>query len=114
VVSVDPAELAADLRAHPKVKHVRQSAFAFAPDGPVDWLFCDMAWRPLEVAQLLGTWARRHWAAHLVANIKLPMKDKLPVLLRVRRTLEDAGWACVRMRQLYHDRDEVTVTARRR
>lgn len=113
VLSVDPAQLAADLRQHPKVKHVQQSAFDYAPDGPVDWLFCDMAWRPLEVAQLLGKWARRRWAAQLVANIKLPMKDKLPVLLRVRQTLEDAGWSRVRIRQLYHDRDEVTVSARR-
>jgi 23S rRNA (cytidine2498-2'-O)-methyltransferase len=113
VVSVDPAQLAPDLRTHPKVKHVRASAFDYAPDGPVDWLFCDMAWRPLEVAQLLGKWARRRWASQLVANIKLPMKDKLPVLVRVRQTLEDAGWSRVRMRQLYHDRDEVTVTARR-
>jgi len=113
VLSVDPAELAPDLRVHPKVKHVKQSAFDFAPEGPVDWLFCDMAWRPLEVAQLLGKWARRRWAAQAIANIKLPMKDKLPVLLRVRQTLEDAGWSRVRMRQLYHDRDEVTVSARR-
>jgi 23S rRNA (cytidine2498-2'-O)-methyltransferase len=113
VLSVDPAELAADLRTHAKVKHVKQSAFEFAPEGTVDWLFCDMAWRPLEVAQLLGKWARRRWAAQLVANIKLPMKDKLPMVLRVRHTLEEAGWGHVRMRQLYHDRDEVTVTARR-
>jgi 23S rRNA (cytidine2498-2'-O)-methyltransferase len=113
VVSVDPAQLAPDLRAHPRVKHVLESAFDFAPDAAVDWLFCDMAWRPLEVAQLLGKWARRGWAAQLVANVKLPMKDKLPVVWRVRRTLEDAGWRRVRVRQLYHDRDEVTVTARR-
>ncbi|MEW5741412.1 MAG: SAM-dependent methyltransferase [Myxococcota bacterium] len=113
VLSVDPAQLAPDLRSHPRVTHVQESAFDFAPAAPVDWLFCDMAWRPLEVAQLLGKWARRRWAAQLVANIKLPMKDKLPVLFRVRHTLEGAGWAHVKMRQLYHDRDEVTVTARR-
>jgi 23S rRNA (cytidine2498-2'-O)-methyltransferase len=113
VVSVDPAQLAPDLRAHPRVKHVLESAFDFAPDAAVDWLFCDMAWRPLEVAQLLGKWVRRGWAAQLVANVKLPMKDKLPVVWRVRCSLEDAGWRRVRVRQLYHDRDEVTVTARR-
>jgi 23S rRNA (cytidine2498-2'-O)-methyltransferase len=70
-----------------------------------------MAWRPLEVAQLLGKWARRGNAGQLVANIKLPMKDKLPTLVRVRDALERGGWKRVRMRQLYHDRDEVTVTA---
>jgi 23S rRNA (cytidine2498-2'-O)-methyltransferase len=96
-----------------RVKHLKSSAFEFEPDEPVDFLFCDMAWRPLEVAQLLGKWARKGWAAQLVANIKLPMNDKLPMLLRVRRALEDGGWKQLRMRQLYHDRDEITVTARR-
>lgn len=113
VWSVDPANLAPDVLKHPRVKHFKESAFDFAPDEPVDWLFCDMAWRPLEVAQLLGKWARKGWAAQLVANIKLPMKDKLPTLLRVRQALEDGGWRQLRMRQLYHDRDEITVSARR-
>jgi 23S rRNA (cytidine2498-2'-O)-methyltransferase len=114
VWSVDTGLLAPDVAKHPRVKHFHQTAFAFAPDEPVDWLFCDMAWRPLEVAQLLAKWARNRWATQLVANIKLPMKDKLPVLLRVRATLEDGGWSGVQLRQLYHDRDEVTVRAVRK
>ena len=113
VLAVDPGRLRPELERHPKVRHVAGSAFAFEPDEPVDWLFCDMAWRPLEVAQLLAKWARRGWATHLVANIKLPMRDKNPILFRVRRILEDAGWRQLSVRQLYHDRDEVTVTARR-
>ncbi|WP_044281557.1 23S rRNA (cytidine(2498)-2'-O)-methyltransferase RlmM [Myxococcus stipitatus] len=112
VVAVDPAKLMPELAAHGRVKHVQESAFAYTPEEPVDWLFCDMAWRPLEVAQLLAKWGRRGWASHLVANIKLPMKDKNSVLLRVRHTLvEDGGWKQLTLRQLYHDRDEVTVTA---
>ncbi len=114
VWSVDPAKLTPDLATHSKVRHFTTSAFEFTPPEPADWLFCDMAWRPLEVAQLLAKWARNRWAMQLISNIKLPMKDKLPVLARVRHTLEEAGWTRVRMRQLYHDRDEVTVSARRR
>jgi 23S rRNA (cytidine2498-2'-O)-methyltransferase len=113
VWSVDPARLAPDLAKHAKVRHFLSSAFEFVPPEPVEWLFCDMAWRPLEVASLLGKWARNRWAMQLVSNIKLPMKDKLPTLVRVRHTLESAGWTRVRMRQLYHDRDELTLTARR-
>jgi 23S rRNA (cytidine2498-2'-O)-methyltransferase len=114
VIAVDPARLMPELASNSRVRHVQESAFAFAPEEPVDWLFCDMAWRPLEVAQLLAKWGRRGWASHLVANIKLPMKDKNPILLRVRHTLtEDGGWKGLTVRQLYHDRDEVTVTARR-
>lgn len=114
VIAVDPANLTPELRSHPKVRHDKQSAFAFEPEEPVDWLFCDMAWRPLEVAQLLAKWGRNRWALHLVANLKLPMKDKNGLLHRVRHVLTVEGqWKHLTLRQLYHDRDEVTVTARR-
>lgn len=113
VWSVDPANLAPDVAKHAKVRHFKESAFGFEPQSPVDWLFCDMAWRPLEVAQLIAKWGRRNWAVQVIANIKLPMKDKLPMLVRVRATLEEAGWAHLRIRQLYHDRDEVTLSARK-
>jgi 23S rRNA (cytidine2498-2'-O)-methyltransferase len=113
VWSVDPAKLAPDVLKLPRVRHFQQSAFEFEPEEPVDWLFCDMAWRPLEVAQLLAKWGRRNIAAQLIANLKLPMKDKLPTLVRARQTLLDGGWRMVKLRQLYHDRDEVTVSARR-
>jgi 23S rRNA (cytidine2498-2'-O)-methyltransferase len=112
VVAVDPANLAPHLHHHPRLHHVQDSAFAHAPEEPVDWLFCDMAWRPLEVAALLARWGRNRWATWLVANIKLPMHDKNPVLHRVRHVLgQHGGWTQLRVRQLYHDRDEVTVTA---
>jgi 23S rRNA (cytidine2498-2'-O)-methyltransferase len=114
VWSVDTGLLAPDLASHPRVRHFHQSAFAFAPEEPCDWLFCDMAWRPVEVAQLLAKWARNRWATQVVANLKLPMKDKLPTLVRARAALEAGGWSDVRLRQLYHDRDEVTVRAVRR
>ena len=49
------------------------------------------------------------WARFLVANIKLPMKKKAEYLFRVRDILGDGGWQNLRVRQLYHDRDEITV-----
>lgn len=113
VWSVDPANLAPAVARHPRIRHYKCSAFDFEPDEPADWLLCDMAWRPIEVAQLIARWGRRSWASHVVANLKLPMVDKLPVIARARAELEDGGWKEVRFRQLYHDRDEVTLTARR-
>jgi 23S rRNA (cytidine2498-2'-O)-methyltransferase len=114
VVAVDRAALAPELEAHPRLRHVRESAFSYRPEEPVDWLLCDMAWRPLEVSALLARWGRAGWALHLVANLKLPMRDKVETLERARAVLEDGGWKALRMRQLYHDRDEVTVVARSR
>lgn len=112
VIAVDPANMAPHLATHGKLRHVKASAFSFEPEEPCDWLFCDMAWRPLEVAQLLAKWGRRGFASQLVANLKLPMKDKNQILHKARFILErHGGWRNLRVRQLYHDRDEVTVTA---
>ena len=109
VTAVDPAFLARSLQSKKGVTHIRADAFTFEPREPVDWLFSDMAWRPLESAALLAKWARRGWARLLIANIKLPMKKKAEMLLRVREILDDGGWKNLRVRQLYHDREEVTV-----
>ena len=114
VVAVDRAALAPELERNPRLRHLRESAFAYVPEEPVDWLLCDMAWRPLEVAALLARWGKEGWAVHLVANLKLPMRDKVPTLQTARGLLEAGDWKAVRMRQLYHDRDEVTVVARSR
>jgi 23S rRNA (cytidine2498-2'-O)-methyltransferase len=112
VIAIDPAALRPDVAADAGVRHVRASAFGFDPEQPVDWLLCDMAWRPLEVAALLARYARRRDARFLIANFKLPMKRKAEMVARLCEILQSAGWQAVRCRQLYHDRDEVTVFAR--
>jgi 23S rRNA (cytidine2498-2'-O)-methyltransferase len=109
VIAVDPAFMARSLKGKRGLTHMRADAFKFEPREPVDWLFSDMAWRPLESAGLLAKWARRGWARLMIANIKLPMKKKAEMLARVKEMLGDAGWKNLRARQLYHDREEVTV-----
>ena len=111
VIAVDPARLAPHVAHHRRLHHARANAFTYLPDEPADWLLCDMAWRPLEVATLLAKWGRRGAARFLVANIKLPMKQKVEMVRRVREIVESGGWREVRVRQLYHDRDEVTLGA---
>jgi 23S rRNA (cytidine2498-2'-O)-methyltransferase len=114
VLAVDPGSMAPALAKHKSLEHVRGSAFDVEPERPVDWLFCDMVWRPLEVAALLAKWARRGWASMLVANIKLPMRQKAAFVQRILTILREGGWHRVRARQLYHDREEVTVCAHRK
>lgn len=107
VVAVDPGALAPAIAR--RVEHLRINAFTFAPEIAADWVLCDMAYRPLEVAGLLAKWGRRHWARFLLCNFKLPMKRRVEMLGRLREILETGGWTGLRFRQLYHDRDEVTV-----
>lgn len=110
VIAVDPGKLKVALPKDRAV-YVDGNAFEYVPPETVDWLLCDMAWRPLEVAKLIAKWGRRVWAQQLVANFKLPMKQKVKILREVAHTLTEAGWSGLRARQLYHDRDEVTVYA---
>ncbi len=112
VIAIDPAKLRPDILARKGVRHIQESAFTYAPDEKIDWLFCDMAWRPLEVAALLAKWGRKRWARMMVANIKLPMTKKAEILARIRKILISEGeWKHVRTKQLYHDRDEITLVA---
>jgi 23S rRNA (cytidine2498-2'-O)-methyltransferase len=113
IIAVDRANLQPDIARDRRVLHLRDNAFTFRPDEPADWLFCDMVWKPAEVAKLLAEWGKRHWARYLVSNIKLPMKRRLATVNEVKRTLAAAGWRDIRGRQLYHDRDEITLHARR-
>lgn len=108
VIAVDLGQV----KVPPRVKrfeHLEQNAFQYAPPETLDWVLCDMAYRPLEVAKLLAKWGRRSWARQLIANIKLPMKKKADMLRQVLAILEDGGWTGLRARQLFHDRDEVTI-----
>ncbi len=111
VLAVDPARLAPSLARHKRLHHIQCSAFEYLPEEPADWLFCDMAWRPLEVAALLAKWGRQGAARFLIANIKLPMKKKVDLIRRIKEILATGGWRDLRVRQLYHDRDEVTLGA---
>lgn len=110
VIAVDPKGLA--VKAPPqRLAHLKQSAFAYAPPETLDWVVCDMAYRPLEVAKLLAKWARRSWARQVISNIKLPMRSKVETLNEVKEALVEAGWEGLQTRQLFHDRDEITLYA---
>ncbi len=109
VVAIDPGRLAPTIAK--RVEHLKMNAFSFAPEIPADWVVCDMAYRPLEVAALLARWGRHRWAQFLVANFKLPMKKRVEMVGRIREILATGGWTGIKIRQLYHDREEVTVAA---
>ncbi len=74
-------------------------------------LFCDMVHKPTEVARLIARWGREGLARLVVSNLKLPMKKRVPVVAEARRIVQAGGWKDLRTRQLYHDRDEITLFA---
>ena len=114
VIAVDNGPMKGVLGNHPLVQHLRQDGFKFSPPKKVDWLICDMVEKPAKVATLIGTWFVSGWCKHSIFNLKLPMKQRVTALDaalgEIRTRLEEEGISYKMIaKQLYHDREEVTV-----
>ncbi len=114
VTAVDNGPMAPALMETGQVTHKREDGFRFQPKQPVDWMVCDMVEQPRRVAELMGDWLAQGWCRQTIFNLKLPMKKRYEELRsclnRIELRLEAAGLKFrLRARQLYHDREEVTV-----
>ncbi|MFA5371727.1 MAG: 23S rRNA (cytidine(2498)-2'-O)-methyltransferase RlmM [Sideroxydans sp.] len=114
VTAVDNGPLKGAAATHPNIKHLRQDGFKFRPQKTVDWLVCDMVEQPQRVATLITEWFISGLTLHAIFNLKLPMKKRVAALrtaLESIRTALNAKGIRYRLeaKQLYHDREEVTV-----
>ncbi len=114
VTAVDNGPMKGVLAGHKLVTHLRQDGFKFQPAKNVDWLICDMIEKPAKVASLMETWFVSGWCKQLIFNLKLPMKQRLSAvdsaLGGIRKRLEEEGINYrLSAKQLYHDREEITV-----
>lgn len=114
VIAVDNGAMAPSLMDSGLVEHCREDGFRFRPEGPVDWMVCDIVEQPSRIAELAALWLAEGWCSASVFNLKLPMKKRYHEVVLcleiVRQRLDRTGklyqLAC---KQLYHDREEVTV-----
>lgn len=115
VTAVDNGPLKEPVAGHPQVEHLRADGFRWQPARPLDWMVCDMVEQPKRVAERMAEWFCEGWCRNAIFNLKLPMKkrwDETVLCLDLFR--EQAGeLKALRARQLYHDREEITVFARR-
>ena len=114
VIAIDNGPLKGAAAGHPNIKHLRQDGFRFRPQKPVDWLVCDMVEQPQRVATLMTEWFIGGHTQRAIFNLKLPMKKRVAALnsaLDSIRTALNAKGIRHRLavKQLYHDREEVTV-----
>ncbi|GAB1408361.1 23S rRNA (cytidine(2498)-2'-O)-methyltransferase RlmM [Thermomonas brevis] len=95
------------------VEHLRADGFSWQPQQPLDWMVCDMVEQPRRVAECMATWLREGWCRHAIFNLKLPMKKRwAETRLCLDLFAQQAGKPlAIRARQLYHDREEITVFA---
>ena len=97
------------------VEHLRADGFSWQPAQALDWMVCDMVEQPRRVAERMATWLREGWCRHAIFNLKLPMKKRWQEtrLCLDLFAAQAGGPLAIRAKQLYHDREEITVFATR-
>ena len=111
VTAVDNGAIDQRLMDSGLVEHRREDGLRFRPRKIVDWLVCDMVERPSRIAALVAEWLNDRHARAAVFNLKLPMKKRWQETQQCLDTLADTlgeRWS-IRAKQLYHDREEITV-----
>ncbi len=114
VLAIDNGPLKGAALGHPQIEHRREDAFGYRPTSgqPSDWLFCDLVEEPHHVLrQIVTPWLAQRWCRHFIVNLKFGRVDPLQLLAELRApdsplSLHATG---VRIRHLYHDREEFTV-----
>ncbi len=114
VIAVDNGSMQPELLDSGLVEHIREDGFRYQPKKPVDWMVCDIVDKPKKVAALAARWLISGWCRRTIFNLKLPMKKRYQEVQEcldlLERELAEAGIAAsIRCKQLYHDREEVTV-----
>ncbi|WP_091639026.1 23S rRNA (cytidine(2498)-2'-O)-methyltransferase RlmM [Aquisalimonas asiatica] len=114
VTAVDNGPMDTALLDSGLVDHRREDGFRYRPRRPVDWLVCDMVERPSRILPLMTAWLTEGACRQAIFNLKLPMKQRHATvrdgLEQLRAALQRSGRTMdVRCKQLYHDREEVTV-----
>ncbi len=114
VEAIDNGAMDSKLMDSGLVTEIAADGFKYRPEKPVDWLICDMVERPLHIARLMSKWLVDGDCRYAAFNLKLPMKQRYMIVMQcidvIIDALDEAGIeAEVRVKHLYHDREEVTV-----
>ncbi len=115
VTSVDTGEMAPVLKGNPRLTIIQQNVEQVSfPADSFDLITCDMSWNPLHTADLVVRQAPAvRSGAHGILTVKLMLENPTRTIRRVRELVEKE-YRVMRIRQLFHNRDEVTVHMVRR
>ncbi|MBI2439891.1 MAG: hypothetical protein HYV35_00800 [Lentisphaerae bacterium] len=92
--------------------HHRENGISFVPPPtwrPLDWMVSDMLISPGQTLGMFRKWIERAWTRRFVLNIKLPQQHPYPAIKPIETFLRSQPRIQFHIRQLYHDRREITV-----
>lgn len=117
VYAVDNGPVAQSLLDSGLVHWLQEDGFKYRPAHHNHWMVCDMAEKPSRIAALVTQWLINGWCQETIFNLKLPMKKRYQEVTQNLHHISQqiAAYrmqAEIQARQLYHDREEVTVHIR--
>jgi len=95
-----------------KLVHVKADGLLYEPESrllPADWLVSDMLVATGKNFALIKNWLGGKRARKFIINIKLPQVEPYPVIKPMEEWLNARPFIHYNIRQLYHDRHEVTL-----
>ncbi|MEK5255036.1 SAM-dependent methyltransferase [Paenibacillus sp. FSL F4-0125] len=111
VTAVDPALMHESLRNYPGLKILRKNAGEVKfRDNEFDLLVCDMSWSPKLMAKLVtGLLHSLSPGGTAIVTVKLMHKKPLAMIKEIIAMFEGERMQIQRAKQLFHNRDEITL-----
>jgi 23S rRNA (cytidine2498-2'-O)-methyltransferase len=119
VTAVDNGAMDPELMSTGLVNHKPEDAYKYYQKNPVELLLCDMVDRPQKVVPLIAQWFKSKNCRWAVFNLKLPMKKRFEEYESCLQQFWNLSGLTpethtLRARQLYHDREEITLLVKPR
>ncbi|GGH22752.1 SAM-dependent methyltransferase [Paenibacillus segetis] len=111
VTAVDPAKMDASLLSSPRLTYLRKNADNVKfKDNQFDLLVCDMSWSPKGTAKLVTDllYALAPGGTAIV-TVKLLHKKPMSLIQEIIEIFQGARLQVQRAKQLFHNRDEITL-----
>lgn len=111
VTAVDPALMHESLQQHPSLRIYKKNASEVQfQDGEFDLLVCDMSWSPKQMVKLVTELLPSlRTGGTAVVTVKLMHKKPMALIDDVISSFEAADMQIQRAKQLFHNRDEITL-----
>ncbi|MFH1062111.1 MAG: SAM-dependent methyltransferase [Candidatus Omnitrophota bacterium] len=117
VIAIDNARIDKTIEDHPNITHLKQDALKFKPENKlkVDWLFCDIIEQPEIILQVIHAWLKNSWCKKFIVNLKIGRSDPIAIIKKINDPVTGLISYCsiLKIRQLYHDRQEITLVGKR-
>ncbi|WP_106767766.1 SAM-dependent methyltransferase [Paenibacillus faecalis] len=111
VTAVDPAKMHDSLRNHPNLRIVQKNASEVKfKDAQFDLLVCDMSWSPKQMAKLVTNLLYSLApGGTAVITVKLLTKKPMALVHEIIDIFEQSRMQIQGAKQLFHNRDEITL-----